>query len=424
MKKQRLKTIMAVLIGCMGLAACGGHEENPLHHVGEYNPTPTMFEEYNDDVWEEITPTEVPEVTKEVEPIKVTQGVGNTAAALLKGGYFVLQDDVLYMAEGQGLYSRDSEGNTEQVLYCSEGNIGYLNICGDYIYYMTGVDRSNLGSGKDDKNVYRKCLITSDEPELVVSGVTDYGMGYGIRDGVLYCTIKERTSPTKYQYCLCQMDLKDLQVISSEANARFVAVADKAFYLVRANGEFVCENWAGEYSLGNLGTDNYAFWVLPKHNNTWSFTIENGNFYYMDVVTKGVPCIMKVSPAGGEEFKELGSFGVDYGTDLYALNGDILLSVGLLDSSENYVGSEYVKASSNGKIYDYSDIEGSKILYAFYNNKIVIYRGYKGIYWLNKSGSPEYSPCGITSSWGTLFESKNTGIEALNPPRGMGFCVE
>lgn len=430
MKKQRLKTIMAVLIGCMGLAACGGHKENPLHHEGAYNPTLTMYEESSGDVWEEITPTEVPEVTKEVEPIKVTQGVGNAASALLKGGYYVFCDDVLYMAEGQNLYSRDSEGNTEQVLYCTEGNIGYLNICGDYIYYMTGVERgrSNLGYANGDKNVYRKCLISSDAPELVVSGVIDYGMGYGIKDGVLYCTMKERTSPTKYQYNFCKVDLNNLSVIESESNTRFVAVEDKALYVITSDGEFVCQYGTGEYSLGNRGADNSAFRRLPKHNSTWSFTIEQDNFYYVDLVTNKFPCIMKVSPKGVEMFADLSSIGAEYGTDLYAADGKVFLSVGSFgskfDGSEYYSGSQYVRADGNGHIYDFSSIEGSKLIYIFEAFHLIVYRGPGGVYWLNYSEYPGFAPCDMKKSWGTLLESEKSGIETLELPDGMGFCVE
>lgn len=421
MKRQSLKTIMAVLIGCMGLAACGGHEENPLHHVGEYNPTPTMYDEYSGDMWEDTTSTEDMEMTKKPEPVKVTKGIGNTAAALLKGGYFVGTKEVLYMADGPHLYRRDYEGNVKQIVYSNEGDIGYLNVCGDYIYYMTGVDRSSLGGARNDKTIYRKCLINEEVPELVASGVTDFGMGYGIKNGVLYCTKRERISPTKYEYNFCKVDLNELNVIETEKNTLFVAVEDRALYTVNADGEFVCKHWGGEYSLGNLGDVKEALGRLPKHNSTWSFTIEKDNFYYVDLVKYDSPCIIGVSPDGVEKIADLSSIGADYGTDLYAAEDEIFLNVGTI-SKQGYHGAKFIKTNIIGQMSECAEIEGSKLLYIFNYSWIIVYRGVGGIYWSNKLPTG-FAPGGMGDSWGTLLESNKSGVEAFESPRGMGFSV-
>lgn len=423
MKKQKLRIMAIILLGCMGFAACGGTAD--VYHEREDDSSSYEYEQEEDssDVWEGKISEKPQSGTVTAEPKKVSNGVGNTAAALLKGGYYVHSKEDLYMADGAYIYRRDVDGNVEQVVYNSEGSIGYLNICGDYIYYMTNVDRGTLGNAKDDRTIYRKCLITSDSSEVVASGVTDYGMGYGIKNGELYCTMKEKITSTKYQYSFCKIDLNDLSVISSEANTRFVAVEDRALYVVNSDGEFICSHWGGEYSLGMLSADNYAFGRLPKHNKTWSFSIEKDEFYYVDMATYDFPCIMKVSPDGVEMLADLSSVGADYGTDLYAADKELFLNVGTI-SSQGYHKEKYVMVNLLGQISDCTRIEG-KILYMFSTNWIIIYQASGGTYWSNKYPMPSgVVPGDLGSSLGTLLESNKSMIEALNTPSGMGFYVE
>ena len=452
MKYRKLKNLFFVLLICMGLTACGG-EEAVEHDWNDdsYREDDSSWGDnsyWDDNAYSDsdddagnaggnTTQTENSDVTK--TPTTTEIGIGNTPAAMLTGGRFVYRNNILYMANGNYIYTRDTEGNVSELVYSTEGNIGYLNICGDYIYYMTQVDRSYFGGGKSDRKIYRKCLINTNPSELVVSGVIDDGMGFGIKTGVLYCTMTGTTFETKKEPGLGKVNLTDLQIESWEQGARFMAVSENAVFQVNADGEFVCKHWGGEYSLGNLGNSRYAFSDLPSHQANWSFTIEKDTFYYVDVEAFDTAHIVKVSPSGTEAICDLGEVGADYATSLYAIDGNLFLNIGTFEykngfespSNRYYLEVMTVKMGKNGSLYDFSQIsKNAEPLYHFSEDNILLYQVGREVNWYNYYNL--YTgidldwmtfPGGMKETGGELLTNVKGGPSELVDPDGMWFSV-
>lgn len=87
--------------------------------------------------------------------------VGNTAGNLYNGGLFVEGDGVVYFSnpyDGGSLYSMSS--NERDVKKIASGNVSFINLAGQYIYYYTSTsgDQNGLGYVRNGRGFYRTSL--------------------------------------------------------------------------------------------------------------------------------------------------------------------------------------------------------------------------------------------------------------------------
>lgn len=202
-------------------------------------------------------------------PLNDESTVGNTAGNLNNNGYFCEQDGRVYFANAYDDYSLYSMNTDEtDITKLHGGNTTFINVGGDYIYYVTtSTETNDSGSFRGAYGIYRSKTNGRD-----VTGMDRcYVAAMQLCGNYLY--YDKIDAGTSIHLEKIKIDKKDQVVVDP------TTMINPNCYV---NGRIYYSGTTEDHYLRALNTSNDSISVVWE-GNIWNPIYDGGYIYYMDV---------------------------------------------------------------------------------------------------------------------------------------------
>ncbi len=279
----------------------------------------------DDYAYEDYEEQEVPETI----PKETTNTAGNSAGNIACGGIATIQGDTIYYMQVHSgndddiILSMDKNGGNEKELYTFAGDIYYLNVIGDTLYFNG--DSFDESDTLVSSNIY--CYRITDGTVETVYNSPAYLYGLFVKDDKMYFAVEKEDSST------CDIYASNLD----GSNATYIA--STSYYFTVNNDQIYYCNDITLYRCdmnGNNSTEIYT-----SSDSLMGFCLENSNIYVAEYVSDGYPAITAMNADGSNVTNVVKSTATNGITEINIDNGKLYY----VDTTYNDDFSEAISAS-------------------------------------------------------------------------------
>ncbi len=191
--------LMLILIHSISCSSCGKSESTFANNI-----TPPYNNYYNDNGFSDPDPDDIMSNNYEstyTEPLVNeynANSVGNTPSALINDGEFAYQDGWLYYAfDGSQIYKLPDGGNEYDVVKLSSDRGKYLNVVGEWLYYLV---KDGDSYSADGEYLIKRIKIDGSSEEILSSGIKSHIFPMYVGDGYIFYTDTEETGTSSKNY--------------------------------------------------------------------------------------------------------------------------------------------------------------------------------------------------------------------------------